>query len=69
MSKYKWYLSNLVAFIRLILFVKVDLQTWLDKPFEQPHDIVHKYSQGVLFLIADEINTSLFNDWLCLLFI
>lgn len=35
MAEYGWHLSNLVAFIRLNLFVKIDLQTWLDKPFEE----------------------------------
>ncbi|WP_345191472.1 transposase, partial [Algibacter agarivorans] len=37
-AKHAWYLSNLVAFIRLNLFVKVDLHKWLDNPFakEQP---------------------------------
>lgn len=30
---YDWDLSNLVTFIRLNLFVKVDLQKWLDQPF------------------------------------
>ena len=34
-SKFDWYLSNLVAFIRLNLFVKIDLQKWLDKPFDR----------------------------------
>ena len=40
-SKYAWYLSNLVAFIRLNLFVKIELQKWLDEPFlraEKPPD-------------------------------
>lgn len=32
-SKYIWHLSNLVSFIRLNLFVKIDLRKWLDKPF------------------------------------
>ncbi len=36
LAKFDWYLSNLVAFIRLNLFVKIDLQLWLDKPFEHP---------------------------------
>ncbi len=40
---------RLVAFIRLNLFVKIDLQYWLDKPFEEPPDVVPKYIQGVLF--------------------
>jgi len=32
-AKYSWHLSNLVTFIRLNLFVKIDLQKWLDQPF------------------------------------
>ena len=35
MAKYNWHLSNLVAFIRLNLFVKINLQQWIDKPFEE----------------------------------
>lgn len=31
-AKYKWNLSNLVAFLRFNLFVKIDLWKWLDKP-------------------------------------
>jgi hypothetical protein len=49
LSKYGWRLSNLVAFIRLNLFVKIDLQKWLDKPFEEPPEPDKKYIQGVLF--------------------
>ena len=49
MAKYKWYLSNLVAFIRLNLFVKIELQKWLDAPFEEPKPPPEKYKQGVLF--------------------
>ena len=49
MAKYGWHLSNLVAFIRLNLFVKIDLQLWLDKPFEEPPEPVPKYIQGFLF--------------------
>ena len=49
MAKFKWHLSNLVAFIRLNLFVKIDLESWLDKPFEQDVGIVQKNYQGVLF--------------------
>lgn len=48
-AKYGWHLSNLVAFIRLNIFVKIELQTWLDKPFE-PHEKPPDYpTQGVLF--------------------
>jgi hypothetical protein len=32
-AKYSWNLSNLVGFIRINLFVKMDLMLWLDKPF------------------------------------
>ncbi len=49
MAKYKWHLSNLVAFIRLNLFVKIDLQSWLDSPFEQDVGTEQQITQGVLF--------------------
>lgn len=48
-AKFGWQLSNLVAFIRLNLFVKIDLQKWLDKPFEDAPFIVEIEQQGVLF--------------------
>lgn len=48
-SQFGWYLSNLVAFIRLNLFVKIDLQLWLDKPFQQHIEPPPKTIQGVLF--------------------
>jgi IS4 transposase len=48
-SKFDWYLSNLVAFIRLNLFVKIDLQKWLNKPFEEHIELPPDYSQRVLF--------------------
>ena len=35
-AKYGWRLSNLVAFLRLNLFVKIDLHKWLNKPFDKP---------------------------------
>lgn len=49
MAKYSWQLSNLVAFIRLNLFVKIDLQKWLDKPFEDPPTMDQRKIQRVLF--------------------
>ena len=50
MAKFSWHLSNLVAFIRLNLFVKIDLQQWLDKPFEEiDTSMPEKKLQGVLF--------------------
>jgi len=50
MAKFKWHLSNLVAFIRLNLFVKINLQQWIDKPFEENYDPPEQmYKQGGLF--------------------
>jgi hypothetical protein len=49
MDKFGWHLSNLVAFIRLNLFVKIDLQTWIDNPFEEFKEPPEKNIQGVLF--------------------
>lgn len=50
MGKYGWQLSNLVAFIRLNLFVKINLQNWLDRPFEEPDEMRDKQViQGILF--------------------
>ena len=48
-AKYGWRLSNLVAFIRLNLFVKIDLQLWLDKPFDDNVTKTNNEIQGVLF--------------------
>ena len=49
MAKFNWHLSNLVAFIRLNLFVKIKLQLWLDKPFEEHKEPPGKIIQGALF--------------------
>ena len=50
MAKYSWQLSNLIAFIRLNIFVKINLQNWLDRPFEEPDELKDKQvTQGVLF--------------------
>ena len=48
-AKYGWHLSNLVAFIRLNIFVKIELQKWLDKPFEDPPPKRINPAQGILF--------------------
>lgn len=48
-AKYKWHLSNLIAFIRLNLFVKIDLQLWLDKPFLDDDEIEKLNLQTSLF--------------------
>ncbi|MEX0594914.1 MAG: IS4 family transposase [Candidatus Paceibacterota bacterium] len=49
-AQYNWHLSNLVAFLRLNLFVKIELQLWLDKPFSafSKSPPINPY-QGVLF--------------------
>jgi hypothetical protein len=50
MAKFKWHLSNLVSFIRLNLFVKIDLNQWIDNPFQECNDPPKNQSyQGVLF--------------------
>src|SRR6056297_92659 len=41
-AKYKWHMSNLITFIRLNLFVKIDLWAWLHKPFIEKKIIVDK---------------------------
>ena len=35
-ASYPWHLSNLVGFLRLNLFVKIDLNKWLNNPFKPP---------------------------------
>lgn len=49
MAKHGWYLSNLVGFIRLNLFVKINLQHWLDYPFLPQRSPPEQPIQGVLF--------------------
>lgn len=50
MAQYNWHLSNLIAFIRLNIFVKIELQKWLDKPFDEPpKEKPGEYVQGILF--------------------
>lgn len=48
-AKYGWHLSNLVAFIRLNIFVKIELQKWLDHPFEDHDKPPENLLQGILF--------------------
>jgi len=35
-AEYPWALSNLIAFLRMNLFVKISLTQWLNKPFHPP---------------------------------
>jgi len=48
-GKYNWSLSNLVAFLRLNLFVKIDLQLWLDNPFKVEDSYIEEHWQIALF--------------------
>ena len=48
-AKYQWHMSNLVAFIRLNIFVKIELQKWLNKPFFDQDEPPPDPYQGVLF--------------------
>jgi IS4 transposase len=53
-AKYGWCLSNLVAFLRINLLVKFDLQRLLDNPFQkQPEPVPLLYVQGKLFEWGD----------------
>jgi hypothetical protein len=36
-AKYEWHMSNLITFIRLNLFVKIDLWAWINEPFIRPN--------------------------------
>lgn len=49
-AKYNWSLSNLIAFLRMNLFVKILLTEWLDSPFKPPEDLSFKSRQQILFL-------------------
>jgi hypothetical protein len=53
-AKYGWCLSNLVAFLRINLLVKFDLQRLLNNPFQkQPEPVPLLYVQGKLFEWGD----------------
>ena len=48
-AKYGWSLSNLIAFLRMNLFVKILLTEWLNNPFKPPEDFSMKNRQMNLF--------------------
>ncbi len=48
-AKFDWNLSNLIAFIRINLFVKIGLQLWLDNPFWSKKEEVQRLGQLELF--------------------
>jgi hypothetical protein len=49
LAKYNWSLSNLIAFLRMNLFVKIFLNEWLDNPFRPKKDYSEEFLQGSLF--------------------
>ena len=49
MAKYPWALSNLIAFLRMNLFVKISLIQWLNEPFQPPDYYNIKSDQLNLF--------------------
>jgi hypothetical protein len=48
-AQYGWSLSNLIAFLRMNLFVKIDLIEWLNNPFKPPENNSQKNRQESLF--------------------
>jgi IS4 transposase len=49
LANYNWSLSNMIAFLRMNLFVKIVLKEWLDNPFNPRVDLSIKTLQGSLF--------------------
>lgn len=39
LTTYPWAMSNLIAFLRMNLFVKISLMDWLTKPFKPPDEV------------------------------
>ena len=48
-AKYGWSLSNLIAFLRMNLFVKILLLEWLNNPFKPREDFSLDFRQQELF--------------------
>jgi IS4 transposase len=48
-AKYNWALSNLIAFLRMNLFVKILLAEWLNNPFKPTEDFPFNNRQQTLF--------------------
>lgn len=49
MAEHHWALSNLIAFLRMNLFVKISLIEWLNKPFHPPDYYNKRETQLSLF--------------------
>lgn len=48
-AKYAWSLSNLIAFLRMNLFVKIQLNEWLNNPFRPSDEFLMENRQECLF--------------------
>jgi len=48
-ADYPWAMSNLIAFLRMNLFVKISLSKWLNEPFHPPDFYIAKSEQLNLF--------------------
>ena len=48
-AKYPWAMSNLIAFLRMNLFVKISLSQWLNEPFHPPDFYNYEHNQLNLF--------------------
>lgn len=48
-AQYPWAMSNLIAFLRMNLFVKISLVKWLDEPFHPPDYYITQSEQLNLF--------------------
>jgi hypothetical protein len=48
-ADYPWAMSNLIAFLRMNLFVKISLSQWLNKPFHPPDFYIANSEQLSLF--------------------
>jgi IS4 transposase len=48
-AQFPWCMSNLISFLRINLFVKIDLYEWLDRPFVHIIKINPKNNQVALF--------------------
>jgi hypothetical protein len=53
MSKYDWSLSNVIAFLRMNLFNKINLDEWLHHPFEPKENFELENHQLKLFYKGD----------------
>ncbi len=48
-SKYGWSLSNLIAILRGCLFLKIELNNFLNEPFKPPGELITDGKQESVF--------------------